>query len=1718
MHAKRSARLIRLHFVLIAVGIAIGAPDKAAEAQPIPSAFVDVGPERLRSDRFAGTATLEVPIVVPPGTAGAEPEIVLRYDSATVDLRGNRDQAQPTGLGWTLSSGGYIFRDDKRTLSTGDDTFVLIFRGVRHTLVLVNSGDRIYHTKDETFWRIQYQPSGSGDEWTLTTETGVRYRFGSSDNSRAYALNADGTGLITYKYLLSEHSTPNGPTVRYVYFKQSAGANGFTYDQAVYPDTITYSYATPESTTPVGGTTRQVKFVLEQSRRDYTASAGQSFHERYLIRSVEVTVGTALVRKYVFEYDYSIDRDTSYTWGGGATGDLTLKSITQYGADGLSALPALRFQYSSSRLSRFDNGIGGAITFGYERVRTVPLYRVCGVRGHVTPFQNHPLYFHPVNCEWMPSLTPGSTYDHTYLLGHILTTPQPGTVPLYKVCVLYSSGCRDWDVRTTPDQWGLSTLLGYGNAVAVPGTKTLYTGQTCYSSYPCRWMPSDSEGGNSILLAEIYAASVDVYRVATRTVSDGRRDPATTTFQYEGLSLAGDRRERRGHHRVRAISPAAHYTDTYFHLEEALLGRVSRVQVFEQNGPVTGSEPLFDRTDYQWAVVSNPDFPGTTFAALTQVDGYTYDGDATAKQMRVTYTHDAWGNPTDAEYHGDVAEPGDERTISTHYFPNEDDWIIALPAYRAVSAGIGAGATTLAATWFMYDDATSHSTPPTVGNLRERHDWLDGGQNPVTSWTYDAYGNVLSHTNPRGFTTDIRYDETATFPATVTTPPVGNPPVRLLTTYTYDASFGVLRMVVDPNARRTEYHHDAFGRLERVVNALGQQTRIAYEDLGTVGSQRITVRVPDEAGSPDGIWRSDYFDGLGRTFETQAESTTAGTPVVHGVEYDARGLVASESLPRFLGAAVQWTTFTYDAMGRLVRQTLPDSSFQEWTYNDWATAVRNLRGFTWTYVHDAYGRIVKVIEPGSPAPETIYTYDVLDRPVTVRDALLKSTSIQYDTLSRRRVLDDPALGLRTYAYDLNGNLIAQTDAKAQLLSFEYDALDRLVRKVYPDGRRIVLTYDAGVDALGRLTRAAELDSLNALTSANEYEYDPLGRVKTVIRTVDNTSYVTRFEYTPFDALKYLTYPDGERLTYDYDTAGRVNSVVGVQDSIPTTYLESATYNAAGQPTQLRRHGNVITDRTFSPTRLWLDAVRSSASTATLQDLVFGRDPAGNIVSVQDNVNRAFDQTFQYDALDRLTQAVGPYGTHAYTYDVVGNLLSKAGVTYGYGVTAHGCGRPIPYAVASTSYGFAGSYDCNGNLLGDGERTFVWDHDDRPTAITHVALGTTTFVYGPDGARLRKATASKTIRYAGWFEDRVEDNVLVKHVFAAGYRIATRASGGPAAGVYVPLGDHLGSLHALVQGSTVVLRQAYLPFGETDPTQSSGSADWYQHRFTDQEQDPETELYYYGARYYNPKLGRFISPDPIVPSAFNPQSLNRYTYVLNNPVRYTDPTGHGECCASDDEGARNEERGYGESHGGVGSGDGGGGLGVSSHLDIPDMTLTAEVSVNPYGDMDGPYSAYDPYGDFDVGSSGASDSPPSVPGTQLAQVWRNPTTRPELTPGLAGGPPRFNGPPRYSGPPAGTPPTRPSTLEPGPYSKGGIPARGPQRNFTQEERAKINELGRKHGCHTCGTSNPGTKSGNFVPDHQPPSALNREGAPQDLMPHCAGCSATQGGQVRGVLNK
>jgi RHS repeat-associated protein len=284
-------------------------------------------------------------------------------------------------------------------------------------------------------------------------------------------------------------------------------------------------------------------------------------------------------------------------------------------------------------------------------------------------------------------------------------------------------------------------------------------------------------------------------------------------------------------------------------------------------------------------------------------------------------------------------------------------------------------------------------------------------------------------------------------------------------------------------------------------------------------------------------------------------------------------------------------------------------------------------------------------------------------------------------------------------------------------------------------------------------------------------------------------------------------------------------------------------------------------------------------------------------------------------------------------------------------------------------------------------------------------------------------------------------------------------------------DALGSVRAVTDASgEVVARHDYEPFGvewEGEP-----SADT--RRFTGKERDSESGWDYFGARYYASPIGRFTSVDPVYTWRENlsdPERWNRYAYGRNNPVTNVDPDGKIAvpaillgAWAVYEVGSQIYDA-----------------YTLGATLTDPNAT-TGDKALAAVGFGIGVIAPGGGYGTAGKAAAGKVDD--------LADAAK------ALDNAAAGG----------------------RTLKVGPHAGESIPARGPQRDFTAAERAEMNRIGAETGCHTCGTTVAGTRSGNFVPDHQPPSKINKGGASQELRPHCIGCSRTQGGEVTKALRE
>jgi len=987
-----------------------------------------------------------------------------------------------------------------------------------------------------------------------------------------------------------------------------------------------------------------------------------------------------------------------------------------------------------------------------------------------------------------------------------------------------------------------------------------------------------------------------VRTVSEISTNDGKGHVATTYYKYAGGFFHIGERDFRGFNEVSVWGPVSdgkqNRTTTYFHQGSDTgvvhpdnpfssvgytKGKPYRTKTWEAAGVVYGNEivnpeslKLISETTTSYEPDSDNIAP--YFTPPKQIDNYLYG--VVSKHTKTVYTFDDYGNMTREENYGDVNDPPPaDRTIEKKYFYNTTDYIVGLPYRETVYEGIGT-ATPKASHDYYYDDLASCSAQatgnqtPVKGNLTRVQRWLDGGVNPEQWTAYDSYGNVLctrdpnSVRDPNGKIATITYDSSNTFPTTVTNP-LGQQTV--ISYYGVDGVladnglYGQEKSVTDPNGATTTMVYDKFGRKWYQNLPDSFWTVWTYNDSGLVGTQN--VRTSNAAG----LWSESYFDGLGRIIK-ERKSGPDSKIIVTEKRYNPRGGVAEVASPYFEGAPdeINWTRFTYDPVGRIIEITNPDEKRLLTCYSPGATVTIDANNHRKRQTMDAFGRLVKVEEylgtfsdctaEPSPYATTTYKYDVLGNLVLVTDAKGNKSEMFYDTLGRKYRMKDPDMGEWNYDYDANGNLTLQTDAKQQKINFKYDELNRLWKKDFnaDDDIDVTFTYDESpfwTNGIGRLT------TMTDGTGSTTYRYDKMGRIISKVNTEDGKSFMVSFGYDK-GRLASVTYPqegsyifngeNGEEEVPIYETVNYGYNLSGDLTTVGS-YATFADFTALGQPKRITYGNGVVTTYDYKPTNNRLNSIITTSPTqGELISISYDYYNNGNVWKITDNLNTVIPHNF-------VSERFTPHTVK-------------------------------PHAIGFTDSGRSFHYDENGNMDSDGKRSVSYNLENMPTSVTS-SSSIVNFTYDGNGQRVKKTSGDESRVYIGNLYECISNGLCGKSIYAGDTLIAVKDS----QSIRYYHGDHLGSTKAVTDGAGNKIESIeYYPFGENRSDTGSVNVN---NKYTSQELDYEVGLYNYNARLYDPEIGRFISADSIVPDPANPQSLNRYSYVINNPLIYTDPTGH-----------------------------------------------------------------------------------------------------------------------------------------------------------------------------------------------------------------------------------
>ena len=575
------------------------------------------------------------------------------------------------------------------------------------------------------------------------------------------------------------------------------------------------------------------------------------------------------------------------------------------------------------------------------------------------------------------------------------------------------------------------------------------------------------------------------------------------------------------------------------------------------------------------------------------------------------------------------------------------------------------------------------------------------------------------------------------------------------------------------------------------------------------------------------------------------------------------------------------TRTEYDALGRVVAQVLPDGTSTTKTYDRGTQTTTNANGVFTTHHTDAYGRIAAIDET---LDDGVATTRYEHRPATgeltqVTDAARNIYTFAYDSLGRKLMEHDADRGAWHTSYDANGNVIARRDANQTTTRYLYDAVNRLTKHITHDDNTTTHTYDDGDNAIGRPS-AIETPEIR-----REFSYDARGRTIRKRLAVGDRTWTTVLDYDDLDRLTAMTYPDGEIVRTTYDARGFVASLSGDND-----YVVGTTYTNYGKLTQLRYGNDTHIDYTYYDDSA-VDPISGSAHSYQLRSLIVGGgnidlsleyqyDKIGNVIALIDRTNAEHSQYFSYDPADRLVSASGIYGDRRYAYDAVGNVTRFDGRVFEYAR-----GNRIRSDGAWTY-----EHDDNGNVIArthsGATQRFAFDSQNRMTGFQGDTVER--YVYGEGETRIAKTAEGKTTYYVNsdyeevWRDgERIE---VVKHYRSGQQKVATRDEDG----LKYIYADHLGSSSRMANAAGKQVKAIwYMPFGGDAKEHGDAKA---RYRYTGKEKD-DTGLYYYGARYYDDALGRFLAADSILPDVYDPQQLNRFAYVRNNPIKMVDPDGH-----------------------------------------------------------------------------------------------------------------------------------------------------------------------------------------------------------------------------------
>ena len=711
---------------------------------------------------------------------------------------------------------------------------------------------------------------------------------------------------------------------------------------------------------------------------------------------------------------------------------------------------------------------------------------------------------------------------------------------------------------------------------------------------------------------------------------------------------------------------------------------------------------------------------------------------------------------------------------------------------------------------------------------------------------------------------------------------------------------GRVTQTTDLNDNVIQYGYDNIGRLTYIDPADENLADTLYTwtyDGGLDSNQAKSVvshctanAAKTACSDAEKLTVTTTYDGRLRPVQIVTTDIAKQNSIYQNFAYNHFSRNKFVSFPSSSSGETKGITYDYDGLQRLTSETVSNGGSQATSYlSGNRVKVNNFNSYDTTTTYLAYGEPSYAQATYILSPEGVTTSlaeNVFGEVESISQlGAHKATTISqtqtnlYNSAHQLCMVKRNDVGNTYYqrnnlgevtwqAQGLSGTTCAAHGATAtQKLTLGYDNL----------GRQRTITYgDSSPDVTYTLDNNGDLDRLVSGNVIQTYDYNSARLLEWETLALDSKSFTLDYDYDSLGALSSLTYPDNSVGKVDFapNAFGQATKATRIVNSVTTNYATAASYYANGIINTFT-YGNGLTHKTTLNTRNMPSEIKDYTGTNNRVKLSYTYDDQNNIKKVID-FNSAYSLTnLNYDGLDRLTSTTGgsSIGSSVMSYDAIGNILSysntssqkNSALSYTYNLTSNRLTGVSGTGSAGYDFSQTSSYDGRGNVRNNGMRSFIYNLANQ---MTSSAAGNSNNSYVYDGYNRRvKTTDSKGTSYSMYSQ--------------SGRLLYREVNGDPVN--YIFLGSKLIAKEGGIP-KNVNSRMHYKPFGDSIETPKD-DVGYTGHKF-----DTDLGLSYMQARYYDPVIGRFYSNDPV---GFTGEvdTFNRYSYVANNPYKYTDPDGN-----------------------------------------------------------------------------------------------------------------------------------------------------------------------------------------------------------------------------------